>query len=195
MGKILLAALMVGLAGCAQPQNYDDAKILARVEDLNRKVADQANQLNELRTRQTETSNGLLFLKGTVENAGLADFDPVTSQGYQILDAGIGKLMVSVEDISPYGDGVKIQLAVGNPNSTVMNGLSGEATYGPATSEMQKMGVEAWQAKIKTTQLSIPDSISPGRWNKVAIVLPSVSATDLGRLMLTLKGNRIQMLR
>jgi len=103
--------------------------------------------------------------------------------------------MISVDDVAPYADGVKVRLAVGNPSSVVMNGLSGEVTYGPATSQMDSLGLEAWQAKQKTVPVSLPDSLSPGHWNKVTITLPGVRSTGLGRLVLTLKGDQIQMLR
>jgi len=195
MAKMLLTVLALGLASCAQPQNHDDTKVLAKIDELNARIKAQASQLDDLQKRQAQTSNGLYFLKSTVEAQGLAEFDPITSQGYSILDAGVGKLMISVDDIAPYADGVKVRLAVGNPNSVVMNGLSGEVTYGPATSQMDSLGFEAWQAKQKTVPVNLPDSLSPGHWNKVTITLPGVGTTGLGRLILTLKGNQIQMLR
>lgn len=184
----------VCLSGCTQ-EGPGDAALKAEITKLDARLSSAESELNDLKNQQQNTAGEVLGIKLNAEADQTAIFDPVSSQGYATLDAGVGKLMVSVEDIEPYADGVKVRLAIGNPNAVTLNGLKGEATYGPATSRIGAMPAGEWSKRQRTSVLSIPDSLTPARWNKVTITLPGIAATDFGRLSLALTGNQVQMMR
>jgi outer membrane murein-binding lipoprotein Lpp len=195
MGRVsvgIIGSLL--LAGCTQ-QNTGDAALRAQVEKLDARLSTTEAELNDLKNRQQSTDGEVLGLKLNAQAGQMAVFDPVSGQGYVAMDAGVGKLMVSIEDIEPYADGVKVRLAVGNPNAVTLNGLRGEATYGPASSRIGAIPAGEWSAKQHTIQLTLPDSLTPARWNKVTITLPGIAASDFGRLTLSLAGNQVQMMR
>lgn len=123
------------LIGCTQ-QGTGDAALKAQVEKLDARLSTTEAELNDLKNKQQSTDGEVLGLKLNAQAGQMAVFDPVSGQGYVAMDAGVGKLMVSIEDIEPYADGVKVRLAVGNPNAVTLNGLRGEATYGPASSRI-----------------------------------------------------------
>ena len=182
------------LAGCTQ-QGAGDAALRAEITKLNARLSSAESELNDLKNQQQNTAGEVLGIRLSAQADQTAVFDPVSSQGYVTLNAGVGKLMVSVEDIEPYADGVKVRLAVGNPNAVTLNGLKGEATYGPATARIGAMPAGEWTKKQRTITLSIPESLTPARWNKVTITLPGIAAADFGRLSLALTGDQVQMMR
>ena len=122
-----------------------------------------------------------------------ASFDPVTGQGYELLDVGIVRVMLSIENITPYADGVKVVMNIGNPNAVTLSGLDGEAQYGPSSAGIQNNDYAAWNALQKKAHLSIPDKIYPGRWNPVTITLPGIKPEQFGRLEISLSGNQVEL--
>src|ERR1022692_3175117 len=116
MFRCMLLMCLV-LMGCTpQSPNVSDADankkatdlLQSRVAALEARVLDMSNQL----TAHTIRINSL------DEQWTTAEFDP-TDSSYQRVDAkpGIGSFAISVQDVQPFGDGVRVKLNLGNPST------------------------------------------------------------------------------
>jgi hypothetical protein len=193
---IAVSACNAGTTGSAP--TAPQADLSAKVTQMQVQIDSLRSQLESMQKTQLQADRQLFTLSMTANADKSATFDPVTDQGYQRLDLGVAKVMVSISDIRPYADGVKVTLMIGNPNAVTFDGVDGSATYGPSLSSSpgsaaSVAAVESAMAKQKTIKLSLPDSLLPGRWNRVTLNLPGVKADDFGHLELSLSGNKVRL--
>ena len=188
----MVAALSVLMAGCQSASTNQTE--LAKLAGLQEKVDALQQELATIRQQQKATSSEVFGLKFAVKSHDAASFDPISSPGYQLLDLGIGRVMVSIEDIAPYADGARVKLAIGNPNSVTFDGAEGTVSYGTSSDVLSKgIDFETWEKGQKTIPISLPEPIMPARWNIATITLPGVKIEELGRLEITLKGNKVRL--
>jgi hypothetical protein len=190
---IVLTIVLGVLSACGTNSDLEQ-----RTTGLQLKVTDLQDQLNTLKGQVDSQQKANVNLSTAVFRMALKDhstasFDPVTDQGYELLDVGIVRIMVAIENITPYGDGVKVVMNIGNPNAVTLSGLDGEAQYGPSSAGIQNNDYAAWEALQKKAHLSIPDRIYPGRWNSVTITLPGIKPEQFGRLEISLNGNQVEL--
>lgn len=140
---------------------------------------------------QAQTASEVLTMMASGHDSAV--FDPIASQGYQLLDVGIVRVMVMVKNVTPYADGVKVDLLIGNPNAVTLSGLEGTIEYGPSFSSIKNADFAGWSAAQKKVAADITAAILPGRWNPATVILPGIKASDLGRISLSLKGNKVSL--
>ncbi|MGN6312627.1 MAG: hypothetical protein ACTHMO_02580 [Rhodanobacteraceae bacterium] len=190
---VVLAVTLGVLAACGTSSDLEQ-----RTTGLQLKITELQDQLNTLKGQVDSQQKANVNLSNAVFRMALKDhssasFDPVTGQGYELLDVGIVRVMVSIENITPYADGVKVVMNIGNPNAVTLSGLDGEAQYGPSSAGIQNNDYAAWEKLQKKVHLSIPDRIYPGRWNSVTVTLPGIKPEQFGRLEISLSGNQVEL--
>lgn len=193
---LLALAVVVALAGCDQqgsgavPVERTSAKEMA---DLKAEVAQLKASAKEQDDQLKSMYGDVFVLKAVADSKNKTVFDPITDQGYGVIDVGLGRVAVSVEDVSAYANGVRVVLRIGNPNAVSFAGLSGKVIYGPSSAPKPNGEASAWYSKQQTTSIDFPTSIAPGRWTRVTVTLPGIQVNDLGRLEVSLQSNQIEL--
>jgi TolA-binding protein len=200
VGSMTVCLATLSLVCCsAAPDSQSQAQIDSlrnEVDGLKQQLSTSQSNFDQLKSTVDQLNNQLSQSSQNNDEHETADFDPVTDQGYQLLDIGIGRVMVVVQNITPFADGARVELLIGNPNAVTIDGLQGQITYGPSLSKIQAgMSIDEWNKAQRTTPTQITNAILPGRWNEVLVTLPGVSTNELGRIRLKLVGNQVRLMR
>ena len=153
-----------------------------RVAPLEAKVASLEKEIEQLQFQlrlQDET-------KGW---DGIAYLTPGSS-GYSVIRMDLGNLTVSLEDIAPYANGSKIKLLFGNLTSATIEGLKAKIEWGSVDEKGVPKNKEAKAREVKLTE-----SLIPGNWNKMEVVLEGVPPSALGFVRVREVGHQAIRLR
>ena len=137
----------------------------------------QLSQISqELLSLRLEVS--MLKITATSMAASMAELDP-TQKSFSVVMTNNGHLLMSCEDIQPYGDGQKLTLRIGNPYDMTYSGFSLTCRYGtrppevPAASDSTSAMLDwliahrKWRETLKEAKKEFGDKLYPGSWNKV----------------------------
>jgi len=174
------------------------------VRDLGDKVLKLS--MNSSSSDYLQTSVNLLFEQ--VEQDKRAIFDPTASEGYQRLNTSVGSLVVSIQDVKPYGDGVKVRVEIGNPTTAQVTRGTFKVKWGsrgpilPEWSasdsegssrrygEWKKASTE-WKKTLKEREVEFTEKLLPGTWSNVDLKLPGTPPDQFGYLELQLLTQQI----
>jgi hypothetical protein len=105
--------------------------------------------------------------------------------------------LVSVDEPAPYLNGYKIRLSIGNPSFATYAGYelkikwSKPYDWGGYT----QTSYQEWNKAVQEKGISFPDSLQPGAWNSVDVILAPVSSDQLGYLLLSMTTNTVSLHR
>lgn len=194
MKSILLAALLAVVSASAadtqKPGAPQDAvsRLQQLVTKLQRDVASlQADfkQLDEwVRSVQTE----LWSHEG--EKRDTVNLD-VSSRGYQRLDTESGSFLVVIQDVSPYLNGQRLKLNVGNLSYITYRGFTIRATW--AKKLTTGMKIADWRTSRQEKEITFTDTLLPGRWNSVDLLLVPATAEQLGYLTIAMNTSEVYL--
>jgi hypothetical protein len=188
-------ALLSFLSGCNQSSAGDGGA---------QKIASLEERTTALNTQLNAANNNILTLQGQVMvlNAEVqmllapdasVVLDP-TTRAYSIVKTNLGQLLVSVVDFSPYLNGYKLKLAVGNPSFVTYNGAKLAVRWGTAPSWGKKdFDGATWNQSLQTKELSITNSILPGAWNNVEVVVAPATAEQTAYLALSINLDQVAL--
>jgi hypothetical protein len=187
--RLLLLALL-GLAACNQPPDKKVAALETKVASLEGRVAREAENSVQLQ-------KDLVALEWKVESADDSEavLDP-TDQGYAFVRTRAGSLLVAVDNMTPYGDGQKLTLRIGNPMAITFNGFTVQVKYGrrfPKTTDSAKWQEEykARQDSMREKEMKLTDTLRPGTWNKVTMILAPASPAEVGYLSIRIAVDNV----
>ena len=95
--------------------------------------------------------------------------------GYSTVRYDLGTLTVELADITPYANGSKVRLRFGNPLSSTVNGLKAKIEWGRTDENGSPNNDSA-----KSKDVTFTESLRPGAWTTVSVVLDGVPPKDLG---------------
>jgi hypothetical protein len=200
MYKLSLAVGLCFLVGC-QPAGQQDITVLK--DELNTIKAHESKVDRPTRAEFGALSSRLDQLQAQLDAARLAQgdsknfaiFDPISDQGYGIVEVDFGKLAVAIDDIAPYADGSRITLRIANPTSITFQGVKAKIVYGASVSKFSADKPSAWNATQKVKEFDLTTPIVPARWNAVVVTLPGSKPEEIGRLVVSLTTNQIATYR
>lgn len=105
-------------------------------------------------------------------------------QGYSTFQYDLGFMTARLEDIKPYANGSKVSIVLGNPSAARINGLKARVEWG----SVDKDGTPRNDTG-KARQVSFPETLSPGTWTKVEVVLEGFPPAELGFVRLREVGH------
>jgi hypothetical protein len=100
---------------------------------------------------------------------------------YYPLRCSVGTLLLSFSKAEPYLDGQRLTLRIGNPTSASLRGFSFTIRWGkrrPADNSKWY----AWYLSLQRKTVRFTDTLAPGRWGSVDVVVSPADAGDLGSL-------------
>jgi hypothetical protein len=193
----LLAVLAFGLTGCDRPtkqhstSNVAEAGGADEVGTLKASVAELQKDVSGLR--------GELLIQRLRLNAyDTAELDPA-DPSFARVDGfgGFGSFAVSIYNVEPYGDGVRITLRLGNLTMATFRHVKLTLHYGTRKPDIGMAAAEyntaydAWSNSLKEKKIELTSDITAGSWNPTPIVLPAIKPADFGYLKVSLEANEM----
>lgn len=192
LAVILLARLT--LAKIPQKPNAATAPVSQKqIDELKAEIASLRSQLQKSEAEVV----GLQFRVSTLESAHQSVVLDLASPSYQRLDTDTGMFLISVANVTPYLDGYKISLNIGNPSFAQYNGFKLKAKWNH-TYSWDKYTAESyskWDKATREKETSFTDSLNGGTWNKVDLILPATAADELGYFVVSMETNTIVLYR
>ena len=180
-------------------------------EALDKKVTTMGQSLAELFSKlDTDVRSQVSTLRQSFYGEKTAVLDP-TTKGYASVSTDKGVFLFSVADASPFLDGHKIVVEIGNPMNVTFSGFKLKIRYGrrpPAFPSFElsdtnatvalKKWVEdkqAWDAGIRKTEVSFTEDLVPGTWTKVDFTLKETKPEDVAYIEVGIETDRLSLRR
>ncbi len=107
------------------------------------------------------------------------DLDPLTKD-FSVGRTTFGEYTVSVENSTPYLNGYKVILRIGNLTSATLTGADMKISWTAGSSP-------------QSTELHPTANFEPGRFTEVEVILSPAAASDLNTMNLALEFKGVQM--
>jgi len=183
----------MGLPGCETQRTQSElAEVRRNVTELTSQVESLQKEVQELRTN-------LAIQESMQDQYKSVTFDPAAGKGFSRLDTPVGSFAVSIEDVKPYADGVRVRLHVGNLTTATVNGGTFKVKWGPRMPSLKdKDGAThylQWHKNLKEKEISFTEKLRSGTWNIVNLTLPGIPPQQFGYLELTMDTKEISLLQ
>ena len=166
---ILLTASCLSASGWtqAEPSNQPKKKSLEeRVADLEERVEFLSGMLGDIVGRQHSDS---VFL-----DCGKRGYGVLVTEGSKF------QILVSCEDVTPFLEGHKIKLDIGNPYYAHFEGVEIIVRYGLDATD-------SW-VNNKSVALSLTERLKAGAWRRVEVVINPSKAPELRYLAVSIRA-------
>ena len=168
--SISLIAIAVFLtSGCIRDSKTEEIE-----KDLAVAVRELASLRDRVRELETQRSIDQLF-----EDIDKTAYLTPGSRGYDTIRHDLGVLTISLRNVVEYANGAKVTLQLGNPLASKINGLEANIEYGRIDEEGTPINDTA-----KSKSVTFVESLEPGSWTYVSVVLDGVPSSELGFLRL-----------
>lgn len=114
----------------------------------------------------------------------------ITAKNFQSVDTYCGKFFVFLEDVKPYLSGQKLKLNIGNPSHVAYQGFSLSAKWGK---EPDMINYEEWENNLKEKEFTFTETLKPGLWNTVYLVLSPAKNNEFEYLEISLVPKTVTM--
>lgn len=190
-----VVALLPLLAACSQSSAGDGGA--QKIASLEERTAALSTQLNTANSNVLTLQGQVMVLNAELQTLLTPDafvvLDP-TTRAYSVVKTNLGQLLVSVVDFSPYLNGYKLKLAVGNPSFATYNGAKIAVRWGSAPQWGAKdFDGSKWNQNLQTKNIEVTNSLLPGSWNRVEIVLAPATADQTAYVALSMSLDQIAL--
>jgi hypothetical protein len=187
----LFLAWCVSVSLQAQTKPSASAQPSKQYEELRKDFLDLRKEVETLKGK-LEFDEYLLSTKQIKTDSISLD---LTQRSYQRLDTDTGFFLVSVEEALPYLNGYRIRLSVGNPSYATYKDYKLTVKWNKAYdwAKYTQASYDEWNKAIQEKEISFPDSLKPGAWNSVDLILAPVSPDQLGYLMLSMTTSTVSL--
>ena len=184
------AEMSVEQSPTQRPTPPSSSATQAELKDLAAQVASLKDQLSKLQTENLRLSFRISDLESKNRRVSL---DPASPKKYQRLDTTAGFFLVSFENAETYLDGYRVFIEIGNLSSARYVGFTLDTTWGPRYDwdKYTEDSFKKWQGQTQTKKLTFTEPLASGQWNRVALILPSTSASQLGFVEISLDTDTV----
>lgn len=197
--RFAFTVILFLLSACGRYDAQQTPTSQAQVDKLEMEVESLKKQLESQQAEITEVSRRRFMDILARDQYQSATFDPAANEIYSRVDTTVGPFLMTVHAVSPNADGVKVILNLGNITTARYSG--GKLHVKWATREPdQKMenyssAYTKWIGSIQEREITFTESLIPGRWNKVTVVLPGVQANKFGYLNVSMEVSQLQLMQ
>ena len=144
---------------------------------------------SQIKTLEGRIAAIQILLDRKQDRSDTVNLDP-SSRGYQRVDSDTSYFLVSVKDASPYLDGYRLTLNIGNladadfTNVVLTIKWAKAYDWGKFTNE----SYNEWKQSIHSKDISLTDLLKGGTWNVVSVDLTPSAANEMGYLELSIKS-------
>lgn len=187
--KINLIILLITLVatGCDNSSTKSQNEITTKIEELEKKTE--------------ELDSDVFLVKMNQDKFSSASFDPADGKGYHRVDTKSGTFLISLQDVTPHLDGVKVNLHIGNIQYASYSGFNLKINYGKRypkydgmeTSEERRNKRELYKKSKREKEESFTKVLRPATWNSVTVFLPDIRPTEFGYMNISMNTNTVVM--
>jgi hypothetical protein len=144
---------------------------------LTAQIANLEKQVDELKSTMTILE---YMISAKAVSKREVSFDTGKTGTYQRIDTDAGSFLISLDTVAEYLDGYKATFQI-----TPMSPITYRGFVLTAVTSRRfepKMSFADYKATQKTKEQTFSQSLLPGRWNSVEVLLPGVKATDIGEI-------------
>ena len=146
---------------------------------------------NRVATLEARLSLDEDFLADKQDKQTEVVLNPANLGVFQRLDSNPLQFLVSLKSVTPYLNGYKLVIDVGNPSTAHFSGVKikckWNASYNWAT--YSAASYKAWEAAMHTSETEVQNDISPGSWNPVDVILLPATSEEMGYLAVSIESS------
>jgi hypothetical protein len=120
-------------------------------------------------------------------------------RGFSRLDTSLGSFVVSLQDVTPYADGVRVRLNVGNLTTAMVKGGTFRVKWGPRKPPLRgedyALRYSEWTKALREKSIEFQDDLRSGAWNSVTLSLVGLPPAQFGYLELSMETPTISLLQ
>ncbi|WP_109478147.1 DUF3251 domain-containing protein [Paraburkholderia sp. C35] len=189
--KRLILLLTIVVTACTPAKDPEVTSLSETVKELRAQVA----QMDQMRANNAKLEQRVSMLevqqKWAQDTTSMLD---VTDKGYSIAKTNLGELLFAVQDMTPYGNGVKLKLLVGNPGMATYNGAKLNFKWGKSLDISQPdFSYGDWEKSLHSKELTVPNTLYPGTWNPVEVILAPAKPDETAYLSVAASLNNVQL--
>jgi Protein of unknown function (DUF3251) len=168
--------------GCSQ-QSGDEVSLLRQeVLALRQEVGELKATLSDVNTRTAENTADLIELRWSMDDllTDTAELSP-GEDGYSVARSNGLPFMIALRKVTPFADGQRILLHIGNPHNATYLTPKLTVRWGPRKAASQSAeDLGAWVRSLRTKEERILTDLRPGSWNHVTVTLAPASNEEVG---------------
>jgi len=207
MVRTLLASILLMLAcSCEYSEFKNEMSSLRKSqEEQVDKIAKAESEIARLNSELTQAKNRLSGLSKEFGSASLlsnllGDFHSrfpsycdvnLKNKNFNIISSKYGILIVSCQDVTPYRDGSRVLLHIGNTTNATLSSVTIDATWGP---EEDFLNAE-WHRQLKEHSFTLSKDVLPGRWSVVELNLNGFPPDKLQYLNIRIQAPSVSLLK
>lgn len=151
-------------------------------DNTTQKILDLQKQLTNLNFRIWQLEN----------NEKSISFDPSAANGFLRLRTNNGEFLISLKNVEPYLDGVRLTINIGNLYSASFNGFKIHAEWGPRLAK-EDTDWPAWINSLKKNDFTFTNTLRAGAWNNITFVLAPAKTDTFGYINLSMETDVISL--
>jgi TolA-binding protein len=162
--------------------------------DMKKEIASLKARIDELETLKKDLQYRLVRVELT-QNANQTALLDLTSHAYQRLDSSTGTFLISFEDATPYLDGYRVALSIGNPSFATFKGFKLHVKWNTKYdwANYTSTSYAEWNKTMQERDSSFVDELKPGTWNIVTLLLPSTTNSQLSYFLVSIETSTVSL--
>ena len=164
------------------------------IADMKKEIASLKARVNELETVKKDLQYRLVRVELS-QNANQTALLDLTSHAYQRLDSSTGTFLISFEDATPYLDGYRVTLSIGNPSFATFKGFKLHVKWNTKYDwdKYTSVSYEQWEKAMQERESSFVDELKPGTWNIITLLLPSTNNSQLSYFLASMETSTVSL--
>jgi hypothetical protein len=153
----------------------------------------QGSTSSDFSKQITELKSELLVLQIRVSALESGEATVSTEEeGYDIAKTKFGPFTVSCSGATPYLDGFKVKLRIGNLTNAKFNGAKLNICWGPRF-DSEKIKYEEWSKNQKKKTINLTDSFTPGSFKDIEVALTPAKAEEIKFFTVGIELNQLAL--
>ncbi len=184
----------------AKTQSDIDSRLASEIDNKTSEMKSQIDNLREENTKLNDTTDFISkieipAIESTIEALHSAPTTVETDgSGYGIIQTELGPFIIEAISATPYLDGYKVRLQVGNPGTATMRGATIHVEWGLKYGDKTK-DWSTINASRKKKDFDVTTIFDPGTYTYVDIFLSPAKSEEVKQIDVGIKFNVISLRR
>jgi hypothetical protein len=159
------------------------------------KEIETSTEISKLKDRvaKLETEVFSLQIKAVETKGQWIRLDPA-AKGFQKIETRVSPLLISVHDITPYLDGFKVSIDIGNPSYMLINNYDLAYQWGLASKGSSAEAVLSNDRSTKTNSEVGTIPLNAGAWTRYTLTLSPAKSEEIHNLWFTIQVGEISLI-
>lgn len=178
-----ITAIVVSVTGVAVLYERYEARL--RTIETEKSIADQVSvlveKINKMDISSVAQQNQILNIYNLIDRIhNSTAYAAVDGSSYDIAWTKHGPFLLIIRQVSPFLDGYKVKLHIGNLTSGEFSGFEVDAAWGPEWKP--EVNYEEWKKSQKTQKFKQTQTLYPGRYTEIELTISPANSAELKKL-------------